>query len=169
MSGEPAIQGPGAVQVTLTVNSRAHTLLLEPRTTLLDLLRDELRLTGAKRACDHGNCGTCTVIVDGRAVYACLLLAIAVQGREITTIEALNAPEALHPLQQAFIQHDAFQCGYCTPGQIMSLCALLQAEPNPTEDQVRRAVSGNLCRCAAYPNIVRAGLAAAATMRERAR
>ncbi len=166
MQRETPIHGPGAVPVTLNVNGRAWTVLLEPRTTLLDTLRDVLRLTGAKRACDHGNCGSCTVLLDGRAIYSCLFLAIAAQGHGVTTIEGLHGRDALHPLQQACIDHDAFQCGYCTPGQIMSLWALLAEESSPSEAQVRRAVSGNLCRCAAYPNIVRAGLAAAAALRE---
>ncbi len=152
---------PAEEQVTLEVNGTAHRLSLEPRRTLLDVLRGELGLTGTKRACDMGNCGACTVHLDGRAVYACLTLALDCAGRKVTTIEGLAKDGALDPLQAAFVAADALQCGYCTPGQIMSLRALLDANPFPTEAEIRRAVSGNLCRCGAYRNIVRAGLLAA--------
>jgi aerobic-type carbon monoxide dehydrogenase small subunit (CoxS/CutS family) len=148
-------------QVTLQVNGEARTVEVEPRHTLLDALRDELGLTGAKRSCDMGNCGACTVLVNGRATYSCLVLAVDCAGRALTTIEGLARDGTLDPLQQAFIEADALQCGYCTPGQIMSLRALLNENPAPTEEQIVRAVSGNLCRCGAYRNIVRAGCLAA--------
>lgn len=148
-------------RITLTINGEDQALLVEPRRTLLDALRHDLELTGTKKVCDMGNCGACTVMVDGRAMYACLLLAIDCDGRDIRTIEGLADRDTLDPLQQAFIEHDAFQCGFCTSGQIMSLRALLDAHPNATEDQIRTAVSGNLCRCGAYPNIVAAGVRAA--------
>ena len=164
MPESSANHGPAPSPVTLRVNGTLHTLVLEPRETLLDVLRTRLQLTGAKNVCDHGQCGACTVLLDGRPVYACLMLAVATQGHEITTIEGIGQRGQLHPVQRAFIDFDAFQCGYCTPGQIMSLVALLDRNPHPTEDQIRRAVAGNLCRCSAYPNIVRAGLAAAKAM-----
>lgn len=158
--------GAGVVELTLTVNDVERAVSADPSATLLDILRDGLQLTGAKRGCDHGHCGSCTVLLGGRAVYACLVLAIAAQGQAITTIEGISGPDGLHPLQQAFLEHDALQCGYCTPGQIMSLLALLASDIEPTEAAIRRAISGNLCRCGAYPNIVRAGMAAAARMRQ---
>jgi len=150
--------------VRLNVNRATHALLLEPRRTLLDALRDDLGLTGTKKVCEMGDCGACTVLVDGRAMYACLLLAIDCQDREITTIEGLGSAEALDPLQAAFIQADAFQCGFCTPGQIMSLKGLLLEHPEPTDEEILRAISGNLCRCGAYHNILRAGRLAAEQM-----
>ncbi|HVL35923.1 MAG TPA: (2Fe-2S)-binding protein [Burkholderiales bacterium] len=137
---------------TLRVNGAERRVQVDPRRTLLDALRDDLGLTGAKKACDMGNCGACTVQVDGRAVYACLMLAVNCDAREITTIEGLQD----HPLQRAFVECDAFQCGFCTPGQIMSLKALLDEDPAPSDEAIVRAVSGNLCRCGAYRNIVRA-------------
>jgi xanthine dehydrogenase YagT iron-sulfur-binding subunit len=149
------------VSVTLHVNGADHTLALEPRRTLLDALRHDLQLTGAKKVCDMGDCGACTVVVDGRAMYACLLLAVDCAGRRITTVEGLARNGALDPVQQAFVEADAFQCGFCTPGQIMSVRALLDANPDPTDDEILRAVSGNLCRCGAYRNILRAGRIAA--------
>jgi aerobic-type carbon monoxide dehydrogenase small subunit (CoxS/CutS family) len=143
--------------LTLQINGAEQALEVEPRRTLLDVLRVELGLTGAKRSCDMGNCGACTVLVDGRANYACLLLAVDCAGRSITTIEGIAPQGELHRVQQAFVEADALQCGYCTPGQIMSLCGLLNENPSPTDDEIVRAVSGNLCRCGAYRNIVRAG------------
>lgn len=142
--------------VTLSVNGRDYPLFVEPRRTLLDALRHDLSLTGTKKVCDIGNCGACTVNVDGRAMYACLLLAVDCDGRAITTIEGVADGDRLDPLQEAFIEHDAFQCGFCTPGQIMNLRALLEHNDAPTEAQIQRAVTGNLCRCGAYPNIVKA-------------
>ncbi len=144
-------------QVTLRVNGADHLLEVEPRRTLLDALRIDLGLTGAKKACDAGNCGACTVLVDGRAAYSCLLLAIDCAGREVATVEGLDND----PLQSAFIKADAFQCGFCTPGQIMSLKALFNEAASPSEEEIVRAVSGNLCRCGAYRNIVRAARIAA--------
>jgi xanthine dehydrogenase YagT iron-sulfur-binding subunit len=154
--------------LTLRVNGAAYDVAVEPRLTLLDLLRNELSLTGTKRVCDMGNCGACTVLVDGRAMYSCLLLAIDCVDREIITIEGLADDDVLDPIQQAFIEHDAFQCGFCTPGQIMSLRGLLNDHPNPSTDEIRRAVTGNLCRCGAYLNIVKAGERAVELQREAA-
>jgi xanthine dehydrogenase YagT iron-sulfur-binding subunit len=136
-------------------------VLVEPRLTLLDALRHDLGLTGTKKVCDVGTCGACTVIVDGRAMYSCLLLAVDCEGREIRTIEGLARGDELDPLQEAFIAADAFQCGYCTSGQIMSLRALLDAHPDASDEQIERAVTGNLCRCGAYLNIQAAGRRAA--------
>ncbi len=147
--------------LALTVNGEDHHLMVEPRRTLLDLLRHDLGLTGAKKVCNMGNCGACTVMVDGRTVYACLTLAIDCEGREVRTIEGLADGATLDPVQQAFIEEDAFQCGYCTPGQVMSMRALLDENPEPTDDDIVRAVSGNLCRCGAYAHIARAGRRAA--------
>jgi xanthine dehydrogenase YagT iron-sulfur-binding subunit len=149
-------QGPEPIAVTLNVNGTPHALQIEPRVTLLDALRERLGLTGTKKGCDQGTCGACTVLADGRRVNACLTLAVMAQGKAITTIEGLADGDQLHPLQAAFIEHDGFQCGYCTPGQIMSGVALL-AEKRPTDEaSVREWMSGNICRCGAYPNIVAA-------------
>jgi xanthine dehydrogenase YagT iron-sulfur-binding subunit len=144
------------MDMTLKINGRDHRLSLDPRTTLLDALRDHLQLTGSKKGCDQGQCGACTVHVDGRRVLACLTLAAAVQGRPVTTIEGLAQGETLHPMQAAFIKHDAFQCGYCTPGQIMSAVACVREGHAANDDAIREYMSGNLCRCAAYPKIVAA-------------
>jgi aerobic-type carbon monoxide dehydrogenase small subunit (CoxS/CutS family) len=150
------------VDVTLCVNGADQTLAVEPRRTLLDALRHDLGLTGTKKVCDMGDCGACTVLVDGRAMYACLLLAVDCSGREVTTIEGLGGPDgALDPVQQAFIEADAFQCGFYTPGQIMSLRGLLNENPSLDDEAIRRAVSGNLCRCGAYQHILHAGRLAA--------
>ena len=147
--------------VTLEVNGTPYPIMVEPRRTLLDALRHDLGLTGTKKVCDMGDCGACTVVVDGRAMYACLLLAVDCEGREITTIEGLARGNALSPLQEAFIATDAFQCGFCTSGQIMSLHALLENDPEPSDEEIARAVTGNICRCGAYPNIIEAGRLAA--------
>ena len=147
--------------VALTVNGQEQTLLVEPRRTLLDALRHDLGLTGTKKVCDAGNCGACTVHLDGRPMYACLLLAVDCAGRAVTTIEGLARGNALDPVQEAFVRRDAFQCGFCTPGQVMSLRALLDEHPTPTDAQIERAVTGNLCRCGAYRNILAAGRLAA--------
>ena len=157
---------PNRLPVTLHINDAEHALVLEPRRTLLDALRDDVQLTGTKKVCDMGDCGACTVLVDGRAMYACLLLAVDCAGRQITTIEGLTRGGALDPLQQAFVEADAFQCGFCTPGQIMSLKGLLNERPDPSDEDILRAVTGNLCRCGAYLNIRRAGRIAADRMRE---
>jgi xanthine dehydrogenase YagT iron-sulfur-binding subunit len=158
---------PARMDMTLKINGRDHRLSLDPRTTLLDALRDHLQLTGSKKGCDQGQCGACTVHVDGRRVLSCLTLAAAVQGRPVTTIEGLAHAEALHPMQAAFIKHDAFQCGYCTPGQIMSAVACVREGHARSDDQIREYMSGNLCRCAAYPKIV-AAIGEAAPKMERA-
>lgn len=160
MPKAPPFSGPGAVDVALEVNGDAVTVHVPPHRTLLDTLRETLGLTGAKRVCDEGACGACTVLLDGEPVYACLTLAVACAGRSVRTVEGLST-DGLHPVQQAFIDHDAFQCGFCTPGQIMSCVALLERNASPTAEDVLRAVSGNLCRCGAYPNIVAAALSAA--------
>jgi xanthine dehydrogenase YagT iron-sulfur-binding subunit len=145
--------GPAAVRVTLRVNDSDHVVELEPRVSLLDALREHLDLTGSKKGCDQGTCGACTVWVDGRRVLACLTLAIATEGHEVTTIEGLADGDGLHPMQQAFIEHDAFQCGYCTAGQIMSAVKLIEEGHAATDADIAEFMSGNICRCAAYPNI----------------
>ena len=151
----PDTQAP--VDMRLSINGGTHRLGLDVRTTLLDALRDHIGLTGSKKGCDHGQCGACTVLVDGRRTLACLTLAVAAQGREVTTVEGLaRADGPLHPMQQAFMDHDAFQCGYCTPGQIMSAIGCVKEGHADTDDAIREYMSGNLCRCAAYPNIVAA-------------
>ncbi|RYF34430.1 MAG: (2Fe-2S)-binding protein [Comamonadaceae bacterium] len=142
--------------LSLTVNGRPHTLAVEAWVTLLDLLRDRLNLTGTKKGCDHGQCGACTVLVDGRRINACLTFAVMQQGREVMTVEGLADGDTLHPLQRAFVAHDALQCGYCTPGQLCSALGLLAEGEARTEDDVRELMSGNLCRCGAYPQIVKA-------------
>jgi xanthine dehydrogenase YagT iron-sulfur-binding subunit len=147
---------PERIPVNLVVNGTKRDLDLAPWTTLLDALRDHLGMTGTKKGCDHGQCGACTVLVDGRRVNSCLTLAVMKDGAEITTIEGLAEDATLHPLQQAFIDHDAFQCGYCTPGQICSAAGLLAEGHAKDADEIRELMSGNLCRCGAYPNIVAA-------------
>jgi xanthine dehydrogenase YagT iron-sulfur-binding subunit len=144
------------VIVTLHVNGRARRLQLDSRVTLLDALRDHLDLTGTKKGCDQGACGACTVLLDGKRVLSCLALAAQCDGRAVTTIEGLAPDGRLHPVQQAFIRHDGFQCGYCTPGQIMSAVALLEEGRAGSDEEIREFMSGNLCRCGAYPNIVAA-------------
>ncbi len=143
------------------MNGRPARVHVPPHRTLLDALREELGLLGAKKVCDEGTCGACTVIVDGRLAYSCMTLAVACEGRSVETVEGLARDGELDPVQEAFIAEDAFQCGFCTPGQIMSVVALLRAHDAPTAEDVKRAVAGNLCRCGAYPNIVDAALAAA--------
>jgi xanthine dehydrogenase YagT iron-sulfur-binding subunit len=144
------------IDVTLTINGRDHQLSFDVRTSLLDLLRERLGMTGAKKGCDHGQCGACTVLIDGRRELSCLTLAAAAQGRKVTTIEGLARNGDLHPMQQAFIDNDAFQCGYCTPGQILSAVACVNEHHANSDADIREYMSGNLCRCAAYPNIVAA-------------
>jgi xanthine dehydrogenase YagT iron-sulfur-binding subunit len=150
----PAV--PNGVSVNLTINGTRHALTLDPRTTILDLVREHLDLTGTKKGCDQGQCGACTVLVDGRRVNSCLTFAVMHDGAQVTTIEGLAKDGALHPLQQAFVDHDAFQCGYCTPGQICSAAGLLAEGRARTADEIRELMSGNLCRCGAYTNIVAA-------------
>ena len=144
------------IPISLVVNGSEKHLAVAPWTTLLDLLRTTLDLTGTKKGCDHGQCGACTVLVDGRRINACLTLAVMTDGRAVTTIEGLAAGDELHPMQQAFIDHDAFQCGYCTPGQICSAVGLVAEGQARTRDEIRELMSGNICRCGAYPNIVAA-------------
>ncbi len=147
----------GAVNLELKVNGANHRVTdLDPRTTLLDLLRNHLHLTGSKKGCDHGQCGACTVIVDGKRINSCLALAVMQNGKSVTTIEGLANGDELHPMQEAFIEHDGFQCGYCTSGQIMSAVALLNEPCGKSDAEVRECMSGNLCRCGAYPNIIAA-------------
>jgi xanthine dehydrogenase YagT iron-sulfur-binding subunit len=143
-------------EITLTVNGAAHRLRVDARTTLLDALRDRLRLTGTKKGCALGQCGACTVLIEGKRMNACLTLAVMQRGREVTTIEGLAPDGALHPMQAAFIEHDAFQCGYCTPGQIMSAVGLITEGRAGSDDEIRDQISGNICRCGAYPNILAA-------------
>lgn len=152
---QPSTQA-GTMPVTLRVNGKDHRLQLDPRTTLLDCLRENLALSGTKKGCDHGQCGACTVHVNGRRVNSCLSFAMMHQGEEITTIEGIGQPDHLHPMQVAFIEHDGYQCGACTSGQIMSAVALLKEPIGPTDDDVKQAMYGNLCRCGTYPNIVAA-------------
>ena len=155
---------PAEIPVRITVNGQEHRLAIAPWTTLLDVLRDHLDLTGTKKGCDHGQCGACTVLVDGRRIVSCLTLAVIKDGAEVTTVEGLATNGVLHPVQQAFIDHDAFQCGYCTPGQICSSVALIAEGKATTADEIRELMSGNICRCGAYTNIVAAIQQAMASM-----
>ena len=148
-----AERGPEAETAVLTVNGQPRELQVEPRVSLLDALREQLGLTGSKKGCDQGTCGACTVWVDGRRVLACLTLAVTCEGRQVTTIEGLAAEGDLHPMQAAFVEHDAFQCGYCTPAQIMSAVKLLEEGHASDDAEIAEWMSGNICRCAAYPNI----------------
>ena len=161
----PAAPDPSLpVDVTLQVNGTAKSLNIDARTTLLDALREHVGLTGSKKGCDHGQCGACTVMVGGRRVLSCLTLALTAQDQQITTIEGLSQGDKLHPMQQAFIDQDAFQCGYCTPGQIVSAIACVKEGHATNDDDIREYMSGNICRCAAYPNIVAAVKQAAPAM-----
>ena len=167
------METPNRVPITISINKQQHTLTIDTRTSLLDMLREHLDMTGSKKGCDHGQCGACTVLLDGRRVNSCLTLAVAAQGAEVTTIEGLGTPDHLSAAQTAFLEHDGFQCGYCTPGQICSATALVggngrgelstvsfetgQARrPELTDDEIRERMSGNICRCGAYANIVAA-------------
>jgi xanthine dehydrogenase YagT iron-sulfur-binding subunit len=153
-AGQPVkVFGPGKVPIELTVNGQKHNLQIEPRVTLLDALRDQLDITGAKRVCDRGECGACTVLLDNRTVYACSVLAIEAQGKTITTVETLMQGELLHSIQQAFVDNDASQCGFCTPGFVMAFKAFLDQHPHASPEEIRRGLSGNLCRCGTYHGI----------------
>jgi xanthine dehydrogenase YagT iron-sulfur-binding subunit len=159
---EAAAVKPGEMQrVTLLINGRRRRLLVEPRWSLLFVIREKLGLTGTKVGCERGECGACTVLINGQPRYACMTLAVEAEGAEITTLEGLMKGEELGPVQRAFVEHDAFQCGYCTPGQIMAVEGLLRVNPDPTLDEIRRGVSGNLCRCGAYAHIFKAARRAA--------
>lgn len=160
---EVKVFGPGKVPMTFTINGRTYRAELEPRVTLLDALRNEFDLTGAKRVCDRGTCGACTVLMDGKPVYACSVLAIEAQGKAITTVEGLLQDGKLHPIQQAFVENDALQCGFCTPGFVVACKALLDRNPNPTPEDLVAGLGGNLCRCGTYVGI-RAAIAQAARM-----
>ena len=157
----PRRLGPGPVGVTLQVNGQPRKLSIEPRVTLLAALRDRLELTGAKQVCDRGSCGACTVLVDGRPVYACMMLALDARGRAITTVEGIGTPEKPHPIQQSFVERDALQCGFCTPGFVVAARALLDRQPNPTIDEVRAGLAGHVCRCGTYTRVFDAVLGAA--------
>lgn len=150
------VYGPGKNPVTLNVNGKSHSLQVEPRVTLLDALRDNLDITGAKRVCDRGECGACTVLLDNKTVYACSMLAIEAQGKSITTVESFMQNGKLHPVQQAFVENDASQCGFCTPGFVVATKSFLDRHPNATAEDVRRGLSGNLCRCGTYDGIKKA-------------
>jgi len=169
--GQPGIRrfGPDAVPVAYEINGKRVAINVEPRVTLLDALRDRIGLTGTKRACDGGACGACTVIVDGKPVNSCMMLAVDASGSKIRTIEGLEQDGELNPVQDAFVVHDAVQCGFCTPGMIMTCTALLESNANPSEEQIREAVAGNLCRCGTYPHVFSACRLAAASMREAGR
>jgi xanthine dehydrogenase YagT iron-sulfur-binding subunit len=159
------VLGPGEVSVNLTVNGRRVELRIEPRVTLLDALRQRADLTGSKRGCDRGACGACSMIVDGRLIYSCSMLAIEAQGKQIRTIDGLSAGSTLHPVQQAFCDADALMCGFCTPGFVMATVALLDKNPRPTEAQARKALDGNICRCGAFARILEAALTVKAVTR----
>jgi xanthine dehydrogenase YagT iron-sulfur-binding subunit len=161
----PAPIGPGEVAITLTINGHRHALKVEPRVTLLDAMRTRLDITGMKRVCDRGSCGACTVIIDGRTYYSCSLLAIETQGRNIRTVEGLAQGNALHPVQQAFCEHDALMCGFCTPGFVMATVALLEKTPTPTTEQAKRALDGNICRCGTNVGVLAAALKTKAASR----
>ena len=166
IGGKPVeVHGPGKVPVTLNVNGKQLSAEVEPRVTLLDALRDHFDLTGAKRVCDRAECGACTVLLDDRPVYACSVLAIDAQGRSITTVEGITSGDALHPVQHAFVANDAQQCGFCTPGFVISATAFLRDNPEPSDDEIRVALSGNLCRCTGYQKILEAVEGAAALLR----
>ena len=164
-AGSTAIAGPGAVPITLKINGKPYNVSVEPRVTLLDTLRNRLDLTGAKKVCDRGTCGACTVIIDGKAMYSCSVLAIDAQGRNIETIEGLSEGNRLHPVSAAFVNHDGQQCGYCTPGFVMAAKNFIDRHPNPTQEQVERGLNGNLCRCGTYMGVRPAVVEAARQMK----
>ncbi|MDX1582353.1 MAG: (2Fe-2S)-binding protein [Thermoanaerobaculia bacterium] len=159
--GDSAARGPGAVPILLRINGEEKKIVVEPRTTLADALREELEMTGTKISCDRGACSACTVMIEGKPVCSCMTLAVEAEGREVTTIEGLARNGKLHPVQTEFVNHDAMQCGFCTPGMVMSCAALLERNPNPSREDVQTATSGNLCRCGTYPKVFDATLAAA--------
>jgi xanthine dehydrogenase YagT iron-sulfur-binding subunit len=161
----PGVVGPAAVPISLKINGKATNVTVEPRVTLLDALRNQLDLTGAKRVCDRATCGACTVIMNGKVVYACTVLAIDAQGKEIQTIEGIAPEGRLHPVSTAFVNHEAQQCGYCTPGFVMAVKGFLDRNPNPTREQVERGLGGNLCRCGTYVGVRQAALDAAREMK----
>jgi xanthine dehydrogenase YagT iron-sulfur-binding subunit len=150
--------GPGPIAIQLNINGRIHKLQVEPRVTLLDAIRDRLNITGVKRVCDRGACGACTMIVDGKTVYACSMLAIEAQGKTIRTVESFTQGTVLHPVEQAFCEHDGLMCGFCTPGFVTATVALLEKNPKPTPEQVRKALDGNICRCGTYKRVLEAAL-----------
>jgi xanthine dehydrogenase YagT iron-sulfur-binding subunit len=153
-AGAPVkVYGPGKTPVELSINSKKYKLQLEPRVTLLDAMRDSIEITGAKRVCDRGECGACTVLMDGKVVYGCMVLAIEAQGKEISSIESVMQGEELHPIQKAFVENDASQCGFCTPGFVIATKAMLEKHPEPTAEHIRRELSGNFCRCGTYHGI----------------
>ena len=154
LAKESKVVGPGEVSVTLRINGQDRPLSIEPRVTLLDALRNRLDLTGAKKVCDRGTCGSCTVLVDGRPVYSCSMLALEAEGKEITTIEGLGTPTRMNEVQQAFVHHDAQQCGFCTPGFVVASTAFVRKNPNATVEQVRNGLGGNLCRCGTYAGMM---------------
>ena len=158
---EAEILGPGKVPVTLNVNGKTHRLDVEPRVTLLDALRERLDITSTKKVCDEGTCGTCTVLMDGKPVYACSILAIEARGKRILTAEGMGTPEKMHPIQKAFVKNDAQQCGFCTPGFVVASKAFLEKNPNPTLEDIEKGMGGNLCRCGTYVGIKQAILEAA--------
>ena len=157
--------GPGPVSVTLNVNGRSHPVRVEPRQTLASVLRNDLDMTGTKIVCDQGSCGACTVMMDGKPVYSCMLLAVDAAGHKITTVEGLGSPEKMDPVQAAFVEKDALMCGFCTPGFVVAVRSLLNTNKHPTLEEVKAACSGNLCRCGTYPRVFEAALAAAKRMR----
>ncbi len=161
----PALVGPGGVPITLNINGKQNKVAVEPRTTLLDALRNRLDMTGAKKVCDRGTCGACTVLLDGEPAYACSMLAIEAEGRKITTIEGIGTPEHLTALQKSFIENDGQQCGFCTPGFVMACTAFLEKHPNPTLEEVQAGLGGNLCRCGTYVGITAAMLDTAKKMK----
>jgi aerobic-type carbon monoxide dehydrogenase small subunit (CoxS/CutS family) len=169
MAVTPAVQaGATSKSIALVVNGERHELTVACRQTLAELLREDLRLTGTKVGCNRAECGSCTVVMGGRPVFSCTVLSVEADGQTVETVEGLEEPAGLHPLQAAFIQHDAVQCGICIPGMLMSVKALLDRTLTPAEDDVREAIAGNLCRCGTYPNTVKATMAAARALRERA-
>jgi len=161
----PTVQGPGEIPITLTVNGENKELSVEPRVTLLDAMRNRLDVTGVKRVCDRGTCGACTMLVDGKPVYGCTMLAVEADGADVKSIEALGSPDAMNAVQEAFVEHDAQQCGFCTPGFVVAATAFLEQNPSPTRDEVREGLGGNLCRCGTYDGIIDAVLDASGKMK----